>query len=134
MSSLKESLLERRAAKAADASCAVASAPTATLVVSTWKGDTWVLPWSQLANARFGGPHGSERLELAFPSCHVVIHGRRLRSLLDDLAAFRLVSVRDFPPEYRPPAETTDAFIARIEVRPLMPMPPGGAEIREPSS
>lgn len=130
MSTLKENLLERRAAQAAVASCVVAPSPAATLVVSTWQGDTWVLPWSQLANAHFVGSNGSERLELAFPNFQVIVQGRRLRSFLDDLAAFRISSLRDFPPDYRPPADASDAFIARIEVLALGPSPVAD-EIRE---
>ncbi|MDP3073825.1 MAG: hypothetical protein Q8N18_26305 [Opitutaceae bacterium] len=126
MSTLREELAERRATQTAEAAFVVASAPVATLVVSIWEGDTWVLPWAQFANAKLGG---STRLELSFPNHVVVIQGRKLRALLPDLAAFRVSSVRDFPPDYRPPGEAGQPFITRIEVRPRS----GAAEIREPS-
>lgn len=129
MSSLKEAVAERRAAQAAGASHAISSSPAATLVVSTWQGETWVLPWAQMTKAHFGGSSAPERLELSFPHLLVIMHGYRLRGLLDDLAAFRLSTLRDFPPDYHPPGEAGEPFVARIEVRPLP-----GHEIREPSS
>jgi len=126
MSTLREELAERRAVQTAEAPFVVASVPASTLVISSWEGDTWVFPWAQLANAKFGG---NTRLELSFPNHVVVIQGRKLRSLVPDLAAFRVSSVRDFPPDYRPPAETGQPFITRIDVRARAIAP----EIREPS-
>lgn len=126
MSSLREELAERRVAQMGEAPFVIASVPTSTLVVSCWEGDTWVFPWAQLANAKFGG---ATRLELSFPNHVVAIQGRKLRALVSDLAAFRVGSVRDFPPDYRPPGEAGQPFITRIEVRARV----ATGEIREPS-
>lgn len=119
MSTLREEIAARRATHAAEASFIVASSSAATLVVSTWQGETWVLPWSQLACARFTGTGGNARLELSFPQYFVVIHGRKLRGLLADLAALRISTIRDFPPDFRPPADASQPYIARIEVSAL---------------
>lgn len=126
MSTLREELAERRAAQTAEAPFMVASSSVATLVVSCWEGDTWVFPWAQLANAKFGG---NTRLELSFPNHVVAIQGRKLRGLVLELAAFRVSAVRDFPPDYRGPSEAGQPFITRIEVRARA----GSAEISEPS-
>jgi hypothetical protein len=132
MKTLREEIAERRQPKAAEASCIVASAPASTLIVSTWQGETWVLPWSQLSNARFGGAGGSTRLELTFPNHVVIVHGRRLRGLLDDLATFRLSLLRDFAPDYDRPVESGHPSVARIDVVECTGSP-AESKISEPS-
>lgn len=112
MSKLQDSLQEYRAA-AATTSSVTAEERQSSLIVSVWQGDSWVLPWSQLLSARLS----EDCLELAFAPVHVVLTGRNLRALLDDIAAFRLGSLRSLPANYGPSSDPQAPFIAKIEVR-----------------
>ena len=95
------------------------SAPSqvSALIISTWAGEIWVLPWAQLAGSRFNGPDHDTRLELSFAKCSVTITGENLRGLLADLAAQRVGTLRDLPAEFRPRPDKGRPFIAQIEIR-----------------
>lgn len=84
------------------------------LIVTIWAGESWVLPWAQILNTRLE----DKRIELKFGDCLVIVIGVNLRGLLDDIAAHRLVALRELPPEYRQNLATSEIFISRIEVRP----------------
>lgn len=127
MSSLKESLTQRRAVEQADLACVSLSAQTSALMLCTWRGESWVLPWSQLLGARLGTVESDDQLELSFVSYLVTINGENLRGILDDLAAFRIACLRDLPPDYRSQSGEHEPFIARIEVR----SPPASGPTRE---
>jgi hypothetical protein len=127
MSSLKESLTQRRAAESADLACVSVSAQTSALVLRTWRGESWVLPWAQLLGARLGAVENKDQLELSFVGYLVTISGENLFELLEDLAAFRIACLRDLPADYRSQSGEHEPFIAGIEVR----SPPPSDPIRE---
>lgn len=118
MSTLQESVEARRAAKPAEQTCVVVSAPGPTLVVSIWQGRSWVLPWSYLVAASLVDERNPETLELSFAGHVVTITGQNLRRLLDDLAGFRIVCLRDLPADYRSRLPADAPGIAKIDVRP----------------
>lgn len=114
MSTLRQSLQQHRAADSA-ASCVTAEERQSALIVSSWQGDSWVLPWSHFVSARLAG----DRIELTFANVLVTLTGQNLITLLDDIAAFRLGCLRDLPAEYRRKVVEGRPFISRIEVHPL---------------
>jgi hypothetical protein len=85
------------------------------LIVSSWQGDSWVLPWSHFASARLA--EGDGRLEIAFTTCLIIVSGGNLHGLLNDIAAFRVGCLRELPAAYRKKSGEGEPFIARIEVR-----------------
>ncbi len=117
MSSLHEKVAERRAAQASELQCVSAQPGSFGLLVAQWRRETWVLPWSHFACARFSGSDDEGRLELSFSNHTVTVTGAHLRGLLVHLAAARLDSIRDLPAQYRSSASEERPFIARIEVR-----------------
>lgn len=125
MSTLQQSLHQRRAADLAVVSCVTKQERQSALIVSAWKGDSWVLPWAQFASARFSG----NRIDLAFTNCLVIVTGQNLHALLDDIAAYRIGALRELPADYRHKPSEGEPFISRIEVRPQA----GVGETRETS-
>lgn len=113
MSTLRQSLQQHRAADSA-ASCVTAEERQSALIVSSWQGDSWVLPWSHFVSARLAG----DRIELTFANVVVTLTGQNLIALLDDIAAFRLGCLRDLPADYRRKPVEGQPFITRIEVGP----------------
>jgi hypothetical protein len=119
VSTLGQSLAERRAADPAEPAYASAPAGTGSLLVHLWSGESWVFPWSQFVDARLTGESGAEELILAFARRAVAVRGRYLRRLLPEIAGFRIESLRGLPPEYRPPASAGEPFIEDVRVLPL---------------
>ena len=119
MSTLQQSMAGRRAVEIAAVSAVLADERQSALIISAWKGASWVLPWAQFVSARLDG----ESLELFFANCLVVATGQNLRALLDDIAAYRIGVLRELPVSYRQRSAEGAAFIVRIEVRPLMDRP-----------
>ena len=118
MSSLQESVSRRRAAEPAAPVCISLQPGCSALVVCQWLGPSWVLPWSQFTGAQLMATSSDSQLELRFTHCLVVLSGRNLRGLVDDLAALRVGCLRDLPADYGPPAGALAPYIASIEVRP----------------
>jgi len=87
------------------------------LIVSSWQGDSWVLPWAQFVSARLSG----ERIELTFANVLVTLTGQNLAVLLNDIADFRLSCLRDLPADYRRKPVEGQPFISRIEVGSSLP-------------
>lgn len=114
MSTLQQTVQQRRA-EPMGVSCVSAAAPIPTLVVCTWQGETWVLPWSHFVSARL--TDGAGRLEVAFTHCAVLVTGEHLAGLVEDLAAFRIGCLRDLPASYRKKAAEDEPFITRIEIQ-----------------
>jgi hypothetical protein len=116
MSSLHESVSRRRAEEPAGLACVTLGAPQPGLIVAVWSGPSWVLPWSHLVNARFTEPPGE--IELSFSSHTVTAEGENLRRVLEELALFRIGSLRDLPEAYRTQLPSDAPFIRRLIVRP----------------
>lgn len=114
MSTLQQSLHQRRAAEVAVIACVTTQERQSALIVSAWEGDSWVLPWAQFASARFSG----NRIELSFANCLVIVTGQNLHALLDDIAAYRIGSLRELPADYHQKPSEGEPFISRIEVQP----------------
>lgn len=119
MSTLQQSIAQRRAVEPAGLSCVSVQAQTPSLLIHTWQGESWVLPWSHFSCARFNVSDGNEQLDLSFANCRVIVIGEQLSALIDDLAAFRVGCLRDLPSEYRQPTTEGAPFISRIDVRPI---------------
>lgn len=113
MSTLQQSLHQRRAADVAVVSCVTTQERQLALILACWQGDRWVLPWSHFVSGRFG----ADGIELTFANVVVKLTGQNLDTLLDDIAAFRLGCLRDLPTDYRKKLEEGQPFIARIDVR-----------------
>lgn len=124
MNTLRQSVQQHRAAESV-ASCVTAEERQSALIVSSWQGDSWVLPWSHFVSARLAG----DRIELTFANVLVTLTGQNLPPLLDDIAAFRLGCLRDLPAHYRRKSVEGLPFVTRIEVHPLV----SAAPVREPS-
>lgn len=118
MSTLQQSINARRAADMAALACASVGEPAPALVVAIWQGESWVFPWSHLASVRWEGSEGRERLSFVFTGYVVGVEGWNLRSLLTDIAAFRLGSLRELPSEYENKLSADAPFVSRIGVRP----------------
>jgi len=118
MSTLQQSINARRAADMAALACASVGEPAPALVVATWQGESWVFPWSHLVSVRWESSEGRERLSFVFTGYAMGIEGRNLRSLLADVAGFRLGSLRELPTEYENRLSADAPFVGRIEVRP----------------
>ena len=112
MSTLQESLRKRRAEQVTAVSCVTADERQLALIVSLWKGETWVLPWSQFASARLE----RDKIHLSFGQYLVIIAGENLPPLLEDIAAFRICTLRELPPEYRHKPVNGEPFISNLEV------------------
>lgn len=125
MSNLRERLNLHRAADIAVVSCVTTEERQSALIVSVWKGDSWVLPWAQFTSARFS----SDRIDLTFTNCLVIVTGENLHALLADIADYRIGALRELPPDYGHKPADGEPFIARIEVRSQA----GGSETRETS-
>lgn len=119
MSSLHEKVAQRRAAEPADPRCVSLQPGGSGLIVCQWRGESWVLPWSQFVGARLRGVVADAPLELSFANYLVTLTGENLHVLLDDLATSRLGCLRDLPARYHPRGSESTAYIAQIEVRPL---------------
>lgn len=113
MTTLRESLQQHRTAELA-AACVMSEERQSALVVSGWQSDSWVLPWSHFVSAR----HGGDRIEITFANVVVILTGKNLAPLLDDIATFRLSRLRELPADYRRKPAEGQPFVTRIEVRP----------------
>lgn len=114
MSMLQPSSGKRRATEEPVVSFVVSRESQSSLIVTIWAGESWVLPWAQILNTRLE----DKRIELKFGDCLVIVAGVNLCGLLHDIAAQRLVALRELPPDYRQNLAASEIFISRIEVRP----------------
>jgi len=116
MSVLKETLLQKRMGESGDEHpCHTVSAEASTLLVETSDGENWLFPWQHFLMARCHAADGGERLMLGFATQQVVIVGKNLAVLVDEIARARLESVRPVPGKYQR-ASGADAFVTKIEV------------------
>ena len=124
MSTLKESLTHRRTGEPpSDGRCHSTDASAPALSIQAESGELWVLPWSHFVSARHTADGNGERLALLFANHEVDLHGARLASLVPEIAAFRLDSLRSLPAKYEPQGDATEPFIERLSVR-LIGAPP----------
>ena len=119
MSSLHEKVALRRAAEPAEPPCVTLQPGGSGLVVRQWRGESWVLPWSQFVGARLRSDAANAPLELSFANHLVTLTGENLHALLDDLATSRLGCVRDLPERYHLRETEGAPYISQIEVRPV---------------
>ena len=114
MSILQQGLRKHREGEVTAVSAVTAEERQSALVIATWEGKCWVLPWAQFVSAQVDG----ERIDLSFASCLVIVTGKNLHGLLDLFAAYRVAVLREFPADYRRKLADGEPFISRIEVRP----------------
>lgn len=115
--SLHESIERRRKSEPTAPECAASPTTLPTLVVRTWKGERWALPWSRLDHAKLFEAEGQQRLILTFTTHCVTVTGENLHLLWDGVAAFTVGSLRELPAEYRLKPVDDAAFIRRIEIQ-----------------
>jgi hypothetical protein len=89
------------------------------LILSIWSAEKWVMPWAQIVKTKVE----EKKIELTYGNCRVVVTGENLLSLLDDIASYRLVALREFPAESRPIPADKEPFVSRIELLPLANAP-----------
>lgn len=125
MSSLHTSILQRRVEEGAPISrgCVVTGPSQAALIINTWSAGRWVLPWSYFLGAHHHEDDQSERLVLRFAHAEVRVEGDHLASVVDDLAAQRVESLRDLPERFRAELRADEPFIRRLVVRSLTDLP-----------
>jgi len=116
--SLKNLVAERRAADAASVAHQVAAsaAQMPALLVHKWDHRSWVLPWAYFLGAQHEIMDEGELLTLSFTFREVVVQGSNLGALLDDIAAYRLESLRELPDKYHEMADQAGPVIQRILV------------------
>src|SRR5450432_2900570 len=119
MSVLQQSLERRRATEILEFACVTITAPAPAMVISSWEGESWVLPWAHFVAARLNCSNQEEILELSFAGHTVVASGRNFRRILDDLASFRVGWLRDLPTEYEARNREEDIYVSRITVTSL---------------
>lgn len=119
MSSLHEKVAQRRATEPLEPRCVILQPGGSGLVVCQWRGESWVMPWSQFVGARLRGADPDAPLELSFANYLVTLTGENLHGILDDLAASRLGCLRNLPESYQPRESESTPYISRIEVRAL---------------
>ena len=105
------------------ARCHSTDASVPALSIQAESGELWVLPWSHFVSARHTADGNGERLALLFANHEVELHGARLASLVPEIAAFRLDSLRSLPAKYEPQGDASEPFIERLSVR-LIGAPP----------
>jgi hypothetical protein len=114
MSTLQQSLNQRRAAEAVVSSSVIAAAQSPALTIHLWHGETWILPWAQFVSARLSD--GGRQLELAFTNCVATVIGENLEGLVDSLAGFRIGELRDLPASYRKQSAEGEPFVEQIKL------------------
>jgi hypothetical protein len=120
MSTLKESLQQRRAAELPESrSCDPVDVPNRGLLIETGTGETWVFPWSHFSAARHKTMDQEEQLVLCFVNYEVVLQGVRLAALLPEIAGYRVETLRSLPAKYEPQAPPATPFIKRLSISPV---------------
>lgn len=119
MTTLDESLAERRASRDTKRSYTLERVETSTLVLSLWQREKWILPWTQFISARFDPEKGGHQIELWFGSACVVIKGENLHGLVDALATLRVSAICDLPTQFASRCGPGEPFVSHLEVRPV---------------
>jgi hypothetical protein len=117
MSTLQQSINQCRSADSAGLSCVSVGAQTPGVVVSIWRGMSWVLPWSYLVAANLERSDEDERLVLTFSSHIVTARGQNLQPVLEAVAVFRLAILRNLPAEHLKRLAEGTPLVSRIEVQ-----------------
>jgi len=119
MSTLRDQLLERRAAEpAARHPLYTIGAHVITLGVETAGGSMWMLPWHHFVFGQYQDEGDRERLVLTFVTHEVVLRGTNLGVLMTEIVNQRLDCVRAGPGKYLQSLDDKP-FVDDIHVRPL---------------
>jgi len=89
------------------------------LILSIWNAEKWVMPWAQIVKTKVE----EKRIELTYGNCRVVVTGENLLGLLDDIASYRLVALRERPEESGQIPTDKEPFVCRIELLPIANAP-----------
>ncbi|MDD3179573.1 MAG: hypothetical protein PHQ04_04395 [Opitutaceae bacterium] len=117
MSTLKETLDQRRIGETeAGHVCHSTNAAVSTLLLEASNGESWLLPWQHFLDGRHQTMEKIERLVLTFATQEILIEGRNLETLADEIAHLRLKRLRPAPAKYQK-SSGADAFVTKIEVR-----------------
>ncbi len=117
MTTLRESLEQRRAESPSVRSYELANEPVLSLQIHSWDGEKTVLPWANFNSAGHRSTGAGEQLTLRFDEYEVVLQGVRLALLLPKIASFHLAWVCGQSAEYLTGANKKEAFITRVAVR-----------------
>lgn len=123
--SLQTDLRQRRDSARPDTRpCVVVGTAASALVLNTWQTGRWAFPWSYFLSAHHHADTDGECLHLAFTHHEVVIAGRNLSGLVDDLAAQRIESLCELPERFSKNVGPDEPRIWRMIVRPVGGLPP----------
>lgn len=119
MSTLKESLLQRRKAELPHSrSCDSAETPVRMLQIDSWNRERWVFPWAHFIAAHHRSTDETEELQLLFADHEVVLNGARLALLMPEIAHFRLDSLSEMPSKFARRPTTTNRSSAGSQCAP----------------
>jgi hypothetical protein len=116
MTTLKESIEQRRAESRSVRSYELANEPVLSLQIHSWDGEKTVLPWANFNSAGHRSTSAGEQLTLRFDEYEVALQGVRLAVLLPKIASFNLAWVCGQSAEYLIEANKREAFITRVSV------------------
>lgn len=126
MSNLQRTIAQRRESAPSGLTSGSPQSGGKTLLVHIWRGESWALPWVHFCSARLDD--GAEQLDLVFSRYLVIVTGRNLRGLFEELAAFRVSSLGEMPEDCRPIEDDDAPFISQIAVGGSPELPPGRGE------
>jgi hypothetical protein len=116
--SLQTDLRQRRDSARPDTRpCVVVGTAASALVLNTWQAGRWAFPWSYFLSAHHHADADGECLHLAFTHYEVVIAGRNLAGLVDDLAMPRVESFSEIPERFGHVIDPLQPAIWKIDVR-----------------
>ncbi|MEO6002303.1 MAG: hypothetical protein ABIZ04_21240 [Opitutus sp.] len=122
MSSLQQALKDRRAETTVETAplCVAVGASTPALVVNLFSGKRWAFPWSYFVCVEYEKDAAVDRLIIRFTHYEILLEGRHLVGLVDDVAMQRVEHLRELPERFAAGTSTGEPFIDRIQVRPVI--------------
>jgi hypothetical protein len=118
MNALKNAIALRRAELAGDfsESCVALGAPNPAVVFATWRDGVWVLPWVHFTSAHLIKCDEGERISFVFAQHAIKADGVHLRPLMQEIAAFRLHALREWPPTAPTPLNAVEPLVRQLTV------------------
>jgi hypothetical protein len=121
MSSLQQALKDRRAETTVETAglCVAVGASAPALVVNLFSGKRWAFPWNYFVCVEYAKDATGDRLVLRFTHYEILVEGRHLVGLVDDVAMQRVEHLRELPERFAAETNRGEPFIGRIQVRPV---------------
>jgi len=115
MSQLRH-LLNSRTTDHKTNACYTTLSNSVALTVENRPNQFWVLPWVHLVRTRYEDSPQGESILLTFTTVEIILTGKSLKPLLEEIATLHLDSVRASPKEYSVSSDSTP-FIEDISVQ-----------------